>query len=92
MNFSVLDTLPTEPSSPKGLSIAKTFFVIAKCFLLFILFLAGIRAHLARRFIASRVVIIFGLYILVLIAIVIHDFIWEGIPLLFAILISTSLI
>jgi hypothetical protein len=92
MNFSILDTLPTEPSSPKGLSIGKTIFVIAKCFLLFVLFLAGIRAHLARRFIASRVVIIFGLYILVLIAIIIHDFLWEGIPLLFAILISTSLI
>jgi len=92
MNFSVLDTIPTEPSTPKGLSIAKTLFVIAKCILLFILFMAGIRAHLARQFIASRVVIVFVLYIIVLIAIIVHDFIWEGIPLLFAILISTSLI
>jgi uncharacterized membrane protein YoaK (UPF0700 family) len=81
-----------QSSSPKGISIAKTAFVILKCLLLFILFMTGVRAHLARRFIASRVVIVFVLYIIVLIAIIIHDFIWEGIPLLFAILISTSLI
>ena len=72
-------------------SVGKIIFIALKCFLLFVLLCCGIRAHCKREQNADkRIIYLLVFYLAVIVLIFFFELIWEYIPIIYIIMISTS--
>ena len=71
--------------------LAKVFLIIAKVLLIIVLMFMGVRAHYLNSKRVTRITVLFGYYILVMLGLVLQEFFFRSISFLFYVMLAAGM-